>query len=125
TTGTCTATLTGHTDSVTSVAIAPNGTWLATTSTDRTARIWDPTTGTCTATLTGHTDWVTSVAIAPDGTWLATTSTDKTVRIWAVPSQHTVAMARAEQALNCCSWRAVGELAVAGDSGLFLFQLLT
>ncbi|MDG5807961.1 NB-ARC domain-containing protein, partial [Streptomyces ossamyceticus] len=75
-------TLTGHTDSVTSMAIAPDGTWLATTSSDRTVRIWDRTTGTCTATLTGHTDWVTSVAIAPDGTWLATASSDRTVRIW-------------------------------------------
>ncbi|MFI6209169.1 WD40 repeat domain-containing protein, partial [Streptomyces sp. NPDC051041] len=39
-TGTCTATLTGHTDAVDSVAIAPDGTWLATASYDKTVRIW-------------------------------------------------------------------------------------
>ncbi|MEV5358052.1 NB-ARC domain-containing protein [Streptomyces sp. NPDC052693] len=124
-TGTCTATLTGHTNRVYSVAISPDGTWLATTSHDRTVRIWDRATGTCTATLTGHTDSVNSVAISPDSTWLATASNDTTTRIWAIPSQRTVTMARAEQALASCSWGAVGELAVAGGSGLFLFHLLT
>ncbi|MEV5937029.1 hypothetical protein AB0L56_31025, partial [Streptomyces sp. NPDC052079] len=41
--GTCTATLTGHTHWVWSVAIAPDGTWLATTSDDETVRIWGVT----------------------------------------------------------------------------------
>ena len=82
--------LTGHTGlnvrpltgRVTAVAIAPDGTWLATGSDDRTVRIWDPATGRQRATLTGHTGPVTAVAIAPDGTWLATGSDDRTVRIW-------------------------------------------
>jgi WD40 repeat protein len=108
-----------------SVAIAPDGTWLATTGRDDTVRVWDRASGTCTATLTGHTDWVYSVAIAPDGTWLATTSTDNTVRVWSVPGQCTVAIARAEAALSSCSWGTAGELAVGSDKGLFLFLLLT
>lgn len=32
--------LTGHTSQVTGVAIAPDGTWLASASLDRTARVW-------------------------------------------------------------------------------------
>jgi WD40 repeat protein len=110
---------------VVSVAIAPGGTWLASTGNDKTVRIWDRATGTCTTTLTAHTDWVRSVAIAPDGTWLATTSHDKTVRIWAVPGHRTVALARVEAALTSCSWGPVGELAVGSNRGLFLFVLLT
>jgi WD domain, G-beta repeat len=39
-------TLTGHTSPVQSVVIAPDGSWLATTGDDHTARIWDPATGT-------------------------------------------------------------------------------
>ncbi|MFJ8982794.1 WD40 repeat domain-containing protein [Streptomyces sp. NPDC102282] len=116
-------TLTGHTGPVESVAIAPDGTWLATASYDRTVRIWDRA-GTCTATLTGHNTTVRSVAIAPDGTWLATTSYDGTVRIWSVPNQQVVAMARAEGTLHSCSWGPAGELAVGGDGGLFLFAFL-
>jgi WD40 repeat protein len=76
--------LTGHTGPVDGCAIAPDGTWLATTGADKTARLWDVTTGQCTATLTGHTDWVNGCAIAPDGTWLATASDDKTARLWDV-----------------------------------------
>ena len=75
------STLTGHTDTVEQVAIAPDGTWLATASNDKTARIWTAD-GTARATLTGHKDWVTRVVIAPDGTWLATGDVG-TVRIWA------------------------------------------
>jgi hypothetical protein len=75
-------TLAGHTMGVESMAIASDGTWLATTSRDRTIRIWDAATGQCRATLAGHTGGVRSVAIAPDGTWLATTSRDGTARIW-------------------------------------------
>ncbi|MDI3384920.1 NB-ARC domain-containing protein [Streptomyces sp. B-S-A8] len=71
-------TLTGHTASVRAVAIAPDGTWLATVADDGDlfrageVRIWDRATGACTKTLTGHTRGVNAVAIAPDGTWLAT-----------------------------------------------------
>jgi WD40 repeat protein len=77
-------TLAGHTGSVSAVAIAPDGTWLATISrwSDETVRIWDPATGAQRAVLTGHTSWVSAVAIAPDGTWLATGDNDGTVRIW-------------------------------------------
>jgi WD40 repeat protein len=43
-------------------AIAPDGTWLATTSEDGTVRIWDVATGQQRATLTGHTSRVAAVA---------------------------------------------------------------
>jgi WD domain, G-beta repeat len=74
--------LSGHTAAVLSVAIAPDGTWIATASDDTTVRIWDAATTTVQTTLTGHTGPVRSVAIAPDGTRLATASDDQTVRVW-------------------------------------------
>src|ERR1019366_6852749 len=74
--------LTGHTDSVITVAIAPDSTWLASASWDRSVRIWDAATGQQRATLfAGRTGSVMAVAIAPDGTWLASASRDS-MRIW-------------------------------------------
>ncbi|MEV3865459.1 NB-ARC domain-containing protein [Streptomyces cinnamoneus] len=69
-----------------SVAVAPDGAWLASGGgfADGTVRIWDRSSGTCTTTLTGHTSAVWSVAVAPDGAWLASGAgaADGTVRIW-------------------------------------------
>jgi WD40 repeat protein len=75
-------TLTGHERFVTAVAVAPDGSWLASVSDDWTMRIWDPATGKQRAHLAGHEGPVTAVAVAPDGDWLVTTSRDNTVRIW-------------------------------------------
>jgi WD40 repeat protein len=66
------------------VAIAPDGTWLA-SSDSGTVRIWDTATGQLRATLEGHADRVRAVAIAPDGTWLAS-SDGRAVRIWDMPT---------------------------------------
>jgi NB-ARC domain/WD domain, G-beta repeat/APAF-1 helical domain len=75
-------TIADHAGPVHAVAVAPDGTWLATASHDKTVRTWAAD-GTPRVSLRGHTDRVNSVALAPDGTWLATASDDKTVRIWA------------------------------------------
>ena len=65
-----------------SVAMAPDGSWLASGSRDGTVRIWDVATGRQRATLKGHSSWVSAVAVAPDGSWLASGGSDGTVRIW-------------------------------------------
>ncbi|MDX2815763.1 NB-ARC domain-containing protein [Streptomyces sp. PA03-5A] len=125
-TGTCTATLTSHAGEVRSVAIAPDGTWLATGCGDATVRVWDHAAGACTAVLTGHELPVRVVAIAPDGTWLASGGYDGMVRVWRVRDACTVAVARADGALQTCLWGSDSHgLAVGGDRGVYLFQLRT
>jgi RNA polymerase sigma factor (sigma-70 family) len=54
---------------------------LATYSSDRSVRFWDPTSGKETARLLGHTGPVASAAFAPDGKTLATTD-GESVRLW-------------------------------------------
>jgi hypothetical protein len=76
--------LTGHTGWVGAVAVAPDGSLLASGGQYGTVRIWDVATGQVRATLEGHTGSVGAVAVAPDGSWLASGSADGTVRIWDV-----------------------------------------
>ncbi|MBI4747715.1 MAG: ankyrin repeat domain-containing protein, partial [Acidobacteria bacterium] len=84
-------TLTGHTDSVFSVAFSPDGNRLATGSLDNTVKVWDVATWQAVATLTGHTDFVSSVTFSPDGNRLATGSLDNTVKVWDVATWQAVA----------------------------------
>jgi hypothetical protein len=58
--------LTGHAGPVNAVAFSPDGTTLATTSDDHTARLWNAHTGHPIATLRGHTAIVNDVAFSPD-----------------------------------------------------------
>jgi WD40 repeat protein len=74
--------LAGHSDRVAAVAVAPDGSFLATVSDDLTARVWDAATGRERAVLKGHTGSVAAVAVAPDGSWIATASWDGTARVW-------------------------------------------
>jgi WD40 repeat protein len=77
---------------VTAIAVAPDGSWLATGGVDRTARIWDSATGRERAVLNGHSGWVTAIAVAPDSSWLATTSNDGTTRIWDTTGRETAVL---------------------------------
>jgi hypothetical protein len=72
----------GHTDTVTSVVVTPDGQRIVTGSDDATARVWDARTGQALVELTGHTGRVMSVAVTPDGQRIVTGSDDKTARVW-------------------------------------------
>jgi WD40 repeat protein len=57
---------------------------VASSSGDKTARLWDVRTGDLRMTLTGHGDWVTHVSFSPDGKILATTCHDEPMRLWTI-----------------------------------------
>ena len=63
---------------------SPDGTRIATASSDSTVRIWDAATGVQLLALNGHADTVAGVAFSPDGTRLVSASYDNTVRVWDV-----------------------------------------
>ncbi len=81
-------TLTGHSDSVNSVAFSPNGRTLVSGSRDHTIKLWDTASGHLMRTLTGHSDDVLAVAFSPDGRTLASGGYyhDHTIKLWDVAS---------------------------------------
>ncbi|WP_327308451.1 NB-ARC domain-containing protein [Streptomyces sp. NBC_01298] len=76
------AKLQGHTKVINDLAVAPDGTWAATASSDWTVRLWSLDTPGALRTLTGHLGGVNAVAIGPAGDWLASAGDDLGVRVW-------------------------------------------
>ena len=71
---------------VTSVAISPNGQFVAAGSLDTVVRIWDVNTAQLVERLRGHSDSAYSVAFTPDGKRLVSGRLDKiqTLKYWDV-----------------------------------------
>ena len=72
----------GHSSRITAVAWSPDGKHLASSSYDKSARIWDSTNGYREIVYRGHVDRVQVVAWSPDGKRVASASSDRTVQIW-------------------------------------------
>jgi WD40 repeat protein len=85
--------LRGHDAAVHQVAFTADGSRLATTGADGTARLWDPSTGRQVLTLT-HDDLLFGVDFRLDGRLLATASPDGTVALHLLPVEEFVALAR-------------------------------
>ncbi len=85
------ATLSGHTEPVTSVAFSRDGKILASASFDDTVKLWDTATRKELATLSGHSDDVRSVAFSPDSKTLASASDDNMVKLWDIASRKELA----------------------------------
>ena len=83
-TGSQLAVLSGHTNTVRSLAFSPDGTMLASGSHDKTVGLWDVQTGGVIETFHGHTNWIRSVSISADSVMIASGSHDGTIRLWDV-----------------------------------------
>ncbi len=76
-------TFSGHTDGVWSLAFSPDSELLASSSDDRTIRLWNMSNHEC-RVLQGHENRVRSVAFNADATLLASGSDDETIGVWNV-----------------------------------------
>jgi WD40 repeat protein len=92
------ATFDGHTATIATAVISPDGSRLLTASADDTARLWDAETGRLVATLAGHTEAVVDAQFSPDGRVIASASADGTARLWNASDGQLRAVLRPEAA---------------------------
>lgn len=76
-------TLTGHTGSINDIAYSPDGSQIATVSSDNNVKLWDAASGQEIGTLQdGHARPVNALAFSPDGQYLATGGDDGFIILW-------------------------------------------
>lgn len=71
-----------HSAAVHAVTVSPNGQQFASSSLDRTIKLWDLNTGELLRTLEGHTSAVHTIIFSSDGQALASSSHDGTIKLW-------------------------------------------
>jgi WD40 repeat protein len=111
-TGTESARLEGHVESVAALCVLPDGR-LASGSCDRTIRLWDVKSGAEDTRFDGHSGWVRALCALPDGR-LASGSYDQTIRLWDVKSGAESARLEIDAAVRCVATLPDSRV-VAGD----------
>ncbi|KAG0004117.1 hypothetical protein BGZ79_010242 [Entomortierella chlamydospora] len=81
-TGESLLTLRGHTAEISAIVYSSDGTRIATSSEDRTVRLWDTRTSTPGPVFEGHVTSVFSVMFSPSGKHIASAGWDGCIRLW-------------------------------------------
>jgi WD40 repeat protein len=79
-------TLSGHENTVTDCAVSADSSFIVSSSSDGTLKVWDAKNGAERLTLRGHDAPVTACAIAPDASFIVSSSSDGTLKVWDVRS---------------------------------------
>lgn len=106
-----------HSSMVTGGVFSPDGRRILTTSTDRTARVWNAATQELMLILRGHDDSVSHAIFDNSGTRIATASEDGTIRLWGATSGNPLAvMSGHSGALSRLTFSADGERLLSGGN---------
>lgn len=110
--------LTGHSDTVSSLTFDATGSRVASGSYDGAVRVWSMEGGEEIVVLSGHTGRVTTVAFSPDGDRLASGGYDKTVRVWNLrqPEAEPVVLSGHEATVRSVAFSPDGERLATGDA---------
>lgn len=110
----------GHAAPVASLAVSPDGAWLASASWDHTVRLW-PLNGGTPRVLEGHSQNVNGVAFSPDGRAVISVGYDAAVRIWPVAGDGSPIVRQLPTPLNAVAVTPDGEIVVGGADGKVYF----
>ncbi|EDX76045.1 hypothetical protein MC7420_5479 [Coleofasciculus chthonoplastes PCC 7420] len=107
----------GHQQRIWHVSFSPNSKYMATASSDGTARLWDLS-GNQKAEFKGHQGWVTHVSFSPNGEYIATAGEDGTARLWDLSGKQLVEFRGHQGQVWSVSFSPNGEyIATAGEDG--------
>lgn len=110
--------LRGHRKAITGVTFNSDGSLMATSSVDRTVRLWDTRAGEAARVLMGgHRDWVRGVSFRPDGKQLASVGDDGAVRLWDPQSgERMFRLVGHDTGAQCLCWSPDSRLVVSGGT---------
>jgi eukaryotic-like serine/threonine-protein kinase len=104
-----------HNGPAISVAISPDGRWLASGDTRGIVKLWDTITWKEVHSLDAHAGQVNGLSFSPDGRRLASASLDKTVRVWDIGTWKQLTTFREHGEVDCLAFSPDGHrLAWAG-----------
>ncbi|MBM4375079.1 MAG: protein kinase [Deltaproteobacteria bacterium] len=109
--------LRGHTDQILSVAASSDGRWFASSSLDRTIRIWDAERLVTTHVLKGYKDAIHTARFSPDGERLLAGSYAGEIRVWNVrDGRELLSKAAHDAPIRGIGWSHDGERIASGDA---------
>ncbi|MCP4221511.1 MAG: WD40 repeat domain-containing protein [bacterium] len=80
--GECLRNMEGHSESILTMGLSPDGRLLVSGGEDNVLRVWDIQTGHCLNILEGHSEAIYAIKITPDGRLVVSAGVDGTLRIW-------------------------------------------
>jgi WD40 repeat protein len=107
--------LEGHTGSVVTCDYSPDGSILATGSSDFTINLWNSADGTLINTLQGHENQINTIAFAPDGGKILSAGSGRNIKIWSAATGELLQSIRKQPHTD-----AVNGIAVSPDSEKFV-----